>query len=54
MEEWRVINGFPNYCVSNFGNVMNNTTKRTMKLVVKSGYYSVTILKRNFNKTIAI
>jgi hypothetical protein len=41
MEEWRVINDFPNYSVSNFGNVMNTKTNKKMKLCNKSGYYHI-------------
>jgi len=41
MEEWRIINDFPNYSVSNFGNIMNNKTDKIMKLCDKGGYYNV-------------
>ena len=43
MEEWRTITDFPNYSVSNFGNVMNNKTKKLLKLCDKSGYYGVSL-----------
>ena len=41
MEEWRMINQFPNYSVSNLGNVMNNKTNKIMKLCLKGGYYHI-------------
>ena len=31
MEEWRIIYDFPNYSVSNYGQVRNNTTGRILK-----------------------
>ena len=34
MEEWRIIKDFPNYSVSDFGNVKNNKTNRIMKLSI--------------------
>lgn len=33
MEEWRKIEEFPNYSVSNFGNAMNVKTNKIMKLI---------------------
>jgi lambda repressor-like predicted transcriptional regulator len=44
MEEWRKISEFPNYSVSNFGNVMNTKTNKIMKLNIKSGYYHVSLV----------
>lgn len=44
MEEWRVINDFPNYSVSNFGNVMNTKTNRMMKLSIKGGYRNICLI----------
>jgi hypothetical protein len=44
MEEWRIINDFPNYSVSNFGNVMNTKTNRIMKLCVKGGYQHICLV----------
>jgi hypothetical protein len=43
MEEWCVINDYPNYSVSNLGNVMNNKTNKIMKLNVKCGYYNISL-----------
>lgn len=41
MEEWREIKDFPNYNVSNLGNVMNIKTNKQMKLNLKAGYYQI-------------
>ena len=49
MEEWRKINNFPNYSVSNFGNVMNVKTKKILKLNIKGGYYHVSLVN-DFSK----
>jgi hypothetical protein len=43
MEEWRIINDYPNYSVSNFGNVMNNKTNKLLKLSDKGGYYNISL-----------
>jgi hypothetical protein len=51
MEKWQVINDFPNYSVSNFGNVMNIKTNKIMKLNIKSGYYHVGLIN-NINRNI--
>jgi hypothetical protein len=45
MEEWRSIKDFPNYIVSNFGNVMNATTNKPLKINDKGGYYNVSLTK---------
>ena len=45
MEElWLPITDFPNYQVSNFGNVKNIVTNRPMKLHLKSGYYNICLV----------
>ena len=54
MEEWRLINDFPNYSVSNFGNVKNNKTNRIMKLNVKGGYHNVSLINNNLKKTLKV
>ena len=46
MEEFRIIKGFPNYSVSNFGNVRNNSTGRILKAGIEGqGYYIVVLSK---------
>jgi hypothetical protein len=54
MEEWRVINDFPNYSVSNFGNVMNTKTNKILKLCNKSGYYNISLKNKNNYKTLKV
>ena len=47
-EEWRPIAGFPNYQVSNKGNVMNLKTGRVIKNSIDcNGYMSVNLWKNN-------
>jgi len=50
MEEWREIQEYPNYSVSNLGNVKNNTTNKMLKLNVKGGYYYVSLTNSNCKK----
>jgi hypothetical protein len=42
-EEWRIVNDYPNYSVSNLGNMKNNLTNRMMKPTVKGGYYHISL-----------
>ena len=45
-EEFRIIKDFPNYEVSNFGNVKNNKTGKILKPIIDSlGYYKVSLYK---------
>ena len=48
-EEFKLINGYENYMVSNFGNVKNSKTGRILKLVIigleHSRYYAVNLYK---------
>jgi hypothetical protein len=48
MEEWRKIDEFPNYNVSNFGNVMNIKSNKILRLNIKGGYYHVSLSKKSF------
>jgi len=54
MEDWRIINDFPNYSVSNFGNVMNTTTNKRMKLNVNTGYHHVSLVNDVGQKTFTV
>jgi hypothetical protein len=38
MEEYRIIKGYENYSVSNFGNVKNNKTDKILKPKIDNGY----------------
>ena len=50
-EEFRMIQGFPNYQVSNMGRVMNVKTKRILKACANShGYSNVVLCKNGKNK----
>lgn len=47
MEEWCVITEYPNYNVSNLGNVMNNKTNKMMTKNLKGGYHLVSLVNNN-------
>lgn len=51
MEEWRKVEGFPNYSVSNLGNVRNDETGRILKPAVNSRGYPQVFLSKNKKKT---
>lgn len=51
-EEWKVIEDGANYEISNFGEVRNKTTFKTLKSLLLSGYMVIT-LKINNRKTIS-
>ena len=47
MEEiWKPIDQFPNYNVSNLGNIKNIVTNKSLKILCKEGYCNI-ILKYN-------
>ena len=51
-EEFKIINGFDNYMVSNFGNVKNTKTGRILKASIDSeGYYKVSLSKEGKSTT---
>ena len=51
-EEFRVIKGFENYSVSNFGNVKNNQNGKIMKLSCDgNGYYKLNLYNNGLTKT---
>jgi hypothetical protein len=50
MEDWKLIDEFPNYDVSSLGNIRNNTTGKPLKLGVKSGYYHISLVNKNIKK----
>ena len=49
-EEWRVINEYPNYEISNMGNIRNIKTNRILKQKLQNGYCCITLppLKKGF------
>lgn len=52
MEEWRVIIDYPNYSISNFGNIKNNKTNKQMKINVKSDYCHISLKNETSKKTL--
>jgi len=46
-EEWRKIEGYDNYSISNLGEVKNDNTKILLKTHIKDGYYVVTLSRNN-------
>jgi hypothetical protein len=47
MEEFKIIQGFENYSVSNLGNVKNNKTNIILKPYIRNGYIAVKLNKNN-------
>jgi hypothetical protein len=54
MEEWRVIQDFPNYSISKLGNVKNNKTNKILKPTLKGGYYNISLVNETRKKTFNI
>ena len=56
MEEYKLIVDYPNYEVSNIGNVRNKTTGRILKatLILNNGYLKVGLSKKKVRKTIDV
>jgi hypothetical protein len=56
MEEFKVINGFENYSVSNLGNVKNNKTNRILKHDIWKGYRTVKLnkIKQKVHRLVAM
>ena len=55
IEEWKIINEYENYEVSNFGNVRNKKTKKILKQSIDScGYLHICLSKNGKNKTFRV
>lgn len=55
MEEiWKQIEEFPNYHISNFGNIKNIITNKLLKKSLKGGYYNISLVNNNGRKTFKI
>jgi hypothetical protein len=52
MEEWCTIQEFPNYDVSNLGNIKNNKSGKMLKPCVKSGYYHIGLVNDKNKKRV--
>ena len=50
MEIWKQINDFPNYEISNLGNVRNNNTGRILKPRISQNGYKGLVLYKNGNR----
>ena len=48
------INNYPNYSVSNKGEIRNEATKRILRYYVRNGYKSISLCKENVKKTFNI
>lgn len=50
MEEWKKVEGYDNYSVSNFGNIRNDKTNKILKPYLYKGYYQVELYKNSIRK----
>lgn len=53
-EEWKIIQDYDNYEVSNLGNVRNSNTGRILKLTCKGGYLTTGLSKNSNGKTLPV
>ena len=51
---WVKIQNYPNYSVSNNGDIRNNATNRILKYYIRNGYKSISLCKENVKKTFNI
>lgn len=54
METWLKINDFPNYSISNFGNVRNDIKNTFIKGGIRNGYRIVVLSNKGLEKTFKI
>lgn len=54
MEEWRVINDYPNYSISSLGQVKNNKTGRIKQRTSSRGYLQLTLCKNGIQENFRI
>lgn len=54
MEEWRTIKEYPNYDISNLGNVRNNKSGKIMRQSVKGGYCNIGLVHEKIKKTLKV
>jgi len=54
MEEYRIIKGYENYSVSNFGNVKNNKTDRMLSQKIDRGYKRIQLCKEGIKKLFSV
>ncbi len=53
-EIYKIIKDYPNYSVSNLGNVKNNKTNRILKLTDNNGYLKVGLMKNKIRKNMRV
>ena len=54
IEKLRVIQDFPNYSVSNLGNIINNKTNKIMKINTKRGYGNISLVNDGLRKSFKV
>lgn len=54
IEEWKAINEYENYEISNFGRIKNINNGKILKQVIVAGYYTVGLTKKKQRKTLQI
>ena len=54
MEEYKTIEGYENYEISNLGNARNKKTDKILKQVLHNGYYCIQVSKNNENKNLRV
>uniref|UniRef100_A0A6C0EQA4 HNH nuclease domain-containing protein n=1 Tax=viral metagenome TaxID=1070528 RepID=A0A6C0EQA4_9ZZZZ len=54
MEEWKIINEYPNYYVSNLGNIKNIKTGKILHPTIKSGYYNIVLTNNKKKKSFKV
>jgi len=54
MVEWKIIENYSNYSVSNIGTVKNNKTNKILRNNVKCGYSNITLTDKTNKKTFKV
>ena len=55
MEEiWKPIDQFPNYNVSNLGNIKNIITNKLLKIICKDGYCNISLVNDETKKSFKV
>jgi len=53
-EIYSIVNGFNNYAVSNFGNVINIKSQKMLRQQIKNNYFSVALSSNNIRKSFLV
>lgn len=54
MENWKIINDYPNYEISNLGNVRNLKNKKLLKFWISKGYHRIGLYGGKKQKIISV